>query len=1114
VTARILWPADLRKRVRERRGFVSGKKHKPADLRAMFEKLRASYRQWSVGWERGIERTEPDLAERMRSVRDAFVEGSDPPMHFDMNLATAMVVACVGHTAAEDTEDPFVMLWVATEGVPFAVEAVVRCRMLGIEYAENAGNYNQRARRLVEKTPNDLDWPSRSLFETLRVVVARADDATYQAARERAASLRGTVPLCLRCALSFAFPSEPAWARADAEAILESAKPGATLPWHGQMLLASLDDPALVEKLKSTGNWPWFAWDYGLEFVATMGERAVPTLDLLLREGLRRAREAGRQRIKAIARALSIIEDLEVARILAPLLPREEVRGVVSDYLRRFPHLAELVLPPLVKEKGRVTELATQLLIGARKETLEPDLEEARVDELPTVLVDSPWRKPGERRAPIVIENVTPIESASAIHWRTPREKDTALVRHAYWTWETMDPEREAKYLETLNKAIEEKKIGTVPFAYELAHQEKKMRILREELRLKLWNENDLKVFQRYSLPATEMLARHGIDSLPGLLHFVDLDFAAGFELLTRVSTSKIAPLMARSFHRKKALRSGAQIWLLRDLQATTLGVVPLAVGPLGRDREASEATLLLLASRGHAESIRSITARYGAEVVRAVEEILTRDPLDLLPKTTPKLPAIWTPRAWPRPRLASGRALSFEAIDRIGEMLTLTRLDPPYAGFVPLREACERRSLGEFTWAMFTAWLLAGTPSQHEWMLESLAHLGDDEIARKLVPFAREWRLRGERKRAHKAIEILGSLAVSGSEPALLQLGVMARGRYEDMRTRAQARMHDLADLRGMSREELADRMAPDLDLDPDGSRRLDFGSRAFRVGFDEHLQPFVRDTEGKRLASLPRVSKDDDVELASRANRIWKTLRSDAKAFAQSEIQRFESTLRQRRRWSVADFESLVLGHPLLVHLARRLVWGIYRDRELESAPTPLFRVAEDRTFADVDDRPLTLPERDAFVGLVHPLELGEAPQQAWSTLFGDYEILQPFDQLGRVAFRATKQELDAPTLDRFKGTLVSPGKMLALEYRGWSRAAGQQVGSVSLELPGGLALHLSITPGFDPRAIKSAKEQRVHVVWLASGSERMAFRTLDRFTFSEIVRDLESVRGSTSG
>ncbi len=77
--------------------------------------------------------------------------------------------------------------------------------------------------------------------------------------------------------------------------------------------------------------------------------------------------------------------------------------------------------------------------------------------------------------------------------------------------------------------------------------------------------------------------------------------------------------------------------------------------------------------------------------------------------------------------------------------------------------------------------------------------------------------------------------------------------------------RLESIADARGLSSEELEDRLAPDLGLDAQGTMQLDFGPRAFQVGFDETLKPYVRErgadgVPGARLADLPKPKKTDD--------------------------------------------------------------------------------------------------------------------------------------------------------------------------------------------------------------------------------------------------------------
>ena len=91
--------------------------------------------------------------------------------------------------------------------------------------------------------------------------------------------------------------------------------------------------------------------------------------------------------------------------------------------------------------------------------------------------------------------------------------------------------------------------------------------------------------------------------------------------------------------------------------------------------------------------------------------------------------------------------------------------------------------------------------------------------------------------------------------------------------------------------------------------------------------------------------------------------------------QIRRLESAMVTRRRWTAGEFRRLFVDHPLIWHLARRLVWVAEDDAKA----TP-FRVAEDRTFADAGDDTLTLPEHTG-IGIAHPLEL-DAALGAWTT------------------------------------------------------------------------------------------------------------------------------------
>lgn len=74
-------------------------------------------------------------------------------------------------------------------------------------------------------------------------------------------------------------------------------------------------------------------------------------------------------------------------------------------------------------------------------------------------------------------------------------------------------------------------------------------------------------------------------------------------------------------------------------------------------------------------------------------------------------------------------------------------------------------------------------------------------------------------------------------------------------------------------------------------------------------------------------------------------------------------------RRRWSPENFQLFLVENPLVCHLTRRLIWGIYSaDNQLLAC----FRVAEDNSYSTADDDLFTLPEGDISIGIPHVLEI----------------------------------------------------------------------------------------------------------------------------------------------
>ena len=313
--------------------------------------------------------------------------------------------------------------------------------------------------------------------------------------------------------------------------------------------------------------------------------------------------------------------------------------------------------------------------------------------------------------------------------------------------------------------------------------------------------------------------------------------------------------------------------------------------------------------------------------------------------------------------------------------------------------------------------------------MIDALGLLGDDETVRRFTPVIRAWPGEGGHSRAVAGLDVLAAI---GTDVALIHLnGIAQKVKFRALRERAAEKIEEVAEALGLTAEQLADRLVPDLGLDATGSLTLDYGPRTFSVRFDEHLKPYVVDGAGSRRKDLPKPAASDDADLATAARQRFSALKKDVRTVAADQIHRLERAMVTRRRWPAREFRELFVAHPFLVHVVRRLVWLVH---DAAGTVTGALRVAEDRTFTDAADEPFTLPD-DASVSVAHPMLL-DAGLAAWAELFADYEILQPFPQLGRAVHTLTDAERGASSLTRFAGITVPTGRLMSLERRGWRR------------------------------------------------------------------------------
>jgi hypothetical protein len=560
-----------------------------------------------------------------------------------------------------------------------------------------------------------------------------------------------------------------------------------------------------------------------------------------------------------------------------------------------------------------------------------------------------------------------------------------------------------------------------------------------------------------------------------------------------------VATLMAGWYQTKK-IRAVAHEWLARHPSAAARGLIPAALAKNAKNQSRAESVLRALADAGHRQVLLGAAAGYGPKATAAVTATLDTDPLDLAPAKIPTIGAWVDPGTLPRIALRDGSGvLPVESTRHLLTVLALSRLGEPHPGVPVAQQVLEPRDLAEFGWAVFARWRATGTLSQDGWALDALSLIGDDETVRRLAPVIRAWPGEGRHPLAVTGLDVLASM---GTNLALMHLhGIAQKVKFAALQEAALEKITEVANSLGLSPDELADRLVPDLGLAADGTLRLDDGPRQFVVGFDEQLKPYVTDESGNRLNALPKS--------ASGAEACFAALKKDVRTITADQLVRLELAMVAGRRWTGAGFRAHLAGHPLLRHIVRRLVWGVYDGDTLVHS----FRVAEDRTFADVHDEPLTAAD-DAVIGLPHPVELGAAVGR-WSELFVDYETLQPFPQLGREVFGPGPEEFDAYT-----GILVPVVRVLGLEKRGWRRTAPREGGvqdSIERRVRDGLSVVLGLEPGIPVGAPQRDPNQRIMRIGLTaspggwySAMPIAKCTGVHPVTASELMRDLRVLTG----
>ncbi|MEO3822232.1 DUF4132 domain-containing protein [Actinomadura sp. B10D3] len=1018
----------------------------------------------------GHGKSAPELVEAAR----AHLDGPANP------LGAAVLAASVPSIGAGDLADA----WVAEHGLAFAAAATAGLARFRVEPDPSGGQHLQLVRHddwALLRSQGDAAFDD--VAPRMRALVAAADDREYQDVVAMLAESRQD--LIARIATAFLAPSETAWVD-DLCAELPDNLP----PCLPQRVMCSLGTADQVARFWGTVQpWGWLVRDHVLYTAADgLGPALVPPLVDLF----------DRTAAPLVLEVLGVLPSDEAMKALVERLDRPGAHAAVLHAAEHFPESARRAFRTAVDSgPGEIARYAARLLGGpAVRDAGWAD--EAAPEDLPSVLAVPPWAGGGLRdRKRAAVKYLKPPAELTAAWEPGEREEWAAPPAGHEVDWEKEIELFHDRQLPT------ERQVGLF-----LSGPEEDVR----PLLARWWPGLITEIAPERLKP---ILARFSVDAVPAAMDMVGRRPAAAAELLLPFCDAGIAARMAESLLRRPALRPVAERWFARHAAAAARALVPAALShgtriTERREQREAEMALVHLASHGHADDVLAAGRDYGAKAAAEIEALVALDPLTAaLPAQIPATPRWLDPHLLPQVLLRDGRALPGAAVGPLITLLMVSEPDDVHPGVDAVREACTPASLGAFVWRIFELSGLrergGGRGLQNEgWVMAALGLLGDDTTARDLTSVIRRWPgMNGHRM----AVAGLDALVAIGTDTALGGLnGIAERIKYKGLQGQARNRIAVLAADRGLTAERLADRLVPDLGLDAAGTLVLDYGPRRFTVGFDDRLKPFVLDEDGKRRASLPKPGVRDDAELAPAARKRFTALKKEARATVAAQLERLERAMVAGRRWSADEFRELIVGHPLIWHIAHRLLW---------TAGDRTFRIAEDRSLADLDDAETALADADQ-VGIAHPLHLPEGDLKAWSDVFADYEIIQPFPQLGRPIHTLTDDERAGAALDRFRGLSVPTGAVQGLRQRGWDRGIPLDNGIIfwiSRRLPGGRTVVLDLDPGVPVTAPGDWPEQRIKEVRIVPGHDlaqrpgthSATFADLDAISASELLTDV---------
>ena len=274
--------------------------------------------------------------------------------------------------------------------------------------------------------------------------------------------------------------------------------------------------------------------------------------------------------------------------------------------------------------------------------------------------------------------------------------------------------------------------------------------------------------------------------------------------------------------------------------------------------------------------------------------------------------------------------------------------------------------------------------------------------------------------KIANAAIYALGSIESADALGQLARLKV--RVRFGTALKQIEKALNTTAERLKITREDLEELGVPTYGFSPDGLRTETLGDCRVELrisGTDIRTTWF--NAKNKQVKAVPAEIKSDHAETLKEI----KGAALDAAAMLTAQRSRLDNLMISTKAWSITDFRTRYLDHPISGAIARKLVWLV------DGIPA-LFQNGH---ALDVDGKPITHGQT-ADITIWHPALRPTAEILAWRTRLETLQITQPFKQAHREIYLLTDAERNTRTYsNRFAAHIIKQHQFNALATaRGW--------------------------------------------------------------------------------